>query len=112
MSRMGWADSQRSARKRHWARLERLLNGLPPAHADTFRQLQYDLPLSYSTTGRFRDIFLGVEQPPVLSIAPWLLDDLGVEPSARRDELEGRLFTVSVLLCARDHLVMALMDSG
>lgn len=108
---MGWADSQRSARERHWARLERVLNGLAPSHADTFRQLQYDLALSYSTTGRFRDIFLGLEQPPVLSIAPWLLDDLGLAPSPSRDELDGRLLTVSVLLCARDHLVTALLDS-
>jgi hypothetical protein len=110
MPRTRWADSQRSARERHWARLERLLNGLPPALADSFRQLHYDLALSYSTTGRFRDIFLGPELPPVLSIASWVLDDLGVAPGAVRDELEGRLLSVSVLLCARDHLVMALLD--
>ena len=111
MPHMRWADAQRSARERHWARLERLLNGLPPTLGDSFRQLQYDLALSYSTTGRFRDIFLGLEQPPVLSITPWLLDDLGVAPSPSRDELEGRLLTASVLLCARDHLVTALLDS-
>ena len=109
---MRWADTQRRARERHWARFERVVNRLPPAQADSFRQLQYDLALSYSTTGRFRDIFLGAELPPVLSIAPWVLDDRGVAPSADRAELDGRLLTVSVLLCARDHLVMALLDSG
>jgi hypothetical protein len=109
--RRRWADSQRSARERHWPRLERQLNGFQPNFADSFRQLQYDLALSYSTTGRFPDIFLGLEQPPVLSIASWALDDLGVPPGAARDELEGRLLIISVLLCAREHLVMALLDN-
>ena len=108
---MRWADSQRRARAEQWAQLERTLNGFPPALADSFRRLQYDLALSYSTTGRFRDIFLGAELPPVLSIAPWVLDDLGLAPNGDRAELDGRLLAVSVLLCAREHLVMALLDS-
>lgn len=107
---MGWAESSRRARDRHWARLERLLNGLPAALGASFRLLQYDLALRYSDTGRFRDIFTGVDQPPVLSIASWLFDDLGLR-SADRDEIEGRAFLASVLLAAREHLVMELQDT-
>jgi hypothetical protein len=107
---IGWADSQRQARDRHWVRCEQLVSALPPGLAGAYRILQFDLALRYSSTGRFRDIFLGIEQPPVLWIAPWLLADAQPEHPTDRVEEEQRLFATSVLLVAREQLVMALLD--
>jgi hypothetical protein len=107
---MGWAESQRRVRDRHWRGVEGLLDNFPPALSASFRLLQFNLSICHSSTGRFRDIFMGSEQPPVPWIAAWLVADSCPAEWAERDEVEQRLFVTSVLLASREHLVTALLD--
>jgi hypothetical protein len=72
--------------------------------------LEYDLALRHSETGQFRDIFLGVEAFPILSIGGWLLDDLGVTRNPERDRVERHLFLASLLLAARAHAIESIAD--
>jgi hypothetical protein len=109
---MQWAAEQARIRDQHWESLERLLKGLPHAVAEPFRLLEFELALHHSPTGRIRDIFTGVEQPPIPWVGPWLLADLGYPPSATRDTLESRLFSAAVLLGAREHLARRLSDAA
>ena len=108
---MEWAVEQARVRDRYWESLERLLRGLEPRVAEPFRLLEFELALHYSPTGRLRDVFTGVERPPLPSIGPWLLTDLGSPPSPRRDALASQLFCAGVLLGAREHLLLRLADS-
>ncbi len=108
---MGWAAEQARIRDRHWESLEWLLRGLPHDVAETFRLLEFELALHYSPTGRLRDVFTGVEQPPLPFVGPWLLNDLGSPPSPGRDALSSQLFSAGVLLGAREHLVGRLADA-
>jgi hypothetical protein len=108
---MEWAAEQARVRDRHWESLERLLRGLPHDVAEPFRLLEFELALHQSPSGRFRDVFTGVEQPPLPSVGPWLLNDLGSSPSASRYALESQLFCAGVLLGAREHLVRRLADA-
>jgi hypothetical protein len=105
-----WADVQIDARDLSWPEVERVLSALPP---DMFRQaklLEYDLALRYADSGQFRDIFTGPNHFPILSIVRWLLDDLGVEPSAARDDAERHLFVLALLLVARGHVIERMAD--
>ena len=108
---MEWAAEQARVRDRYWESLERLLRGLEPRVAEPFRLLEFELALHYSPTGRLRDVFTGVQQPPLPSIGPWLVGDLGAPPSPRRDALASQLFCAGVLLGAREHLLLRLADS-
>lgn len=105
-----WRDAQQGTHERHWPDVVRLLAGLP---SDLFRQaklLEYDLALRYSQTGQFKDIFLGADQFPILSVSSWLLDDFEVRPDAERG-LERHLFIASVLLAARTHVLERIADA-
>jgi hypothetical protein len=108
---MEWAAEQARIRDRHWESLERLLRGLPQDVAEPFRLLEFELALHHSPTGRLRDVFTGVEQPPLPWVGPWLLSDLGCPPSPSRDAVAAQLFAAGILLGAREHLVRRLADS-
>jgi hypothetical protein len=95
-----------------WGDLDRLLAALPPTLFRQVKLLEYDLALRYSQAGQFHDVFRGVDQPPVLSVATWLLDDLDIPSGAARDATERRLFRASVLLAARVGTVEGLRDPG
>lgn len=107
-----WGDEQIRGRRRHWPDVDRLFAGLPPRLFEQAKLLQYDLALAYSETGQFADVFLGPEQFPLLSIVPWLLDDLKVRQDPRRDEFERRCFIASVLLACRAHVAQRVHDPG
>ena len=97
---------------RWWDDVDRLFAALPPSLFRQIKLLEYDLALRYSRTGQFHDIFSSPDQPPVLSIAPWLLSDLEIPSSATRDEAEKRLFVASVLMVTRGQTVEGLGDPG
>lgn len=102
-----WRSAQEGARDEHWPRVERLLADLPPGLARLTKLLEYDLGLAASDTGQFRDCFLGVDRFPVLSIGPWLFDDLGASVRSGghvSTEAEGRLFVASLLMAFGVHL--------
>ncbi len=102
--------AERRAHIRPWPEVDRLFADLP---SHLFRQaklLRYDLALSYSPNGQFEDIFIGRDEFPLLSIAPWLLDDLGFAESPERDEIERHLYLVGVLLAGRTHAVERMSD--
>jgi hypothetical protein len=106
-----WREAQRLTHERCWPDVARLLAGLPP---DLFRKaklLEYDLALRYSATGQFKDIFLGVDHFPILSLSSWLLDDLDVAPGDERQRFERHLFIASVLLAARTHTLERIADA-
>lgn len=105
-----WLEEQRQARRRHWADVDRLLNELPPLLFRQAKLLQYNLALRYSESGQFSDVFLGPDQLPILSVPGWLLEDLEVPAGPGRDEIERRLFLVSVLLSARSHAIESAGD--
>jgi hypothetical protein len=103
-------EAQPEHKGRWWEDVDRLFAGLP---APLFRQvklLEYDLALRYSTTGQFHDVFDGPEFPPVLSVAPWILDDLEAPAGPTRDGTERVLFLASALLAMRAQTVQALRD--
>ena len=105
-----WLDAERTARRRHWADVDRLLKDLPLRLFRQAKLVQYDLALRYSDSGQFPDIFLGVDRFPILSVASWLLDDFGVPPGPDRDDIERRLFLASVLLAVRTQSIESLGD--
>jgi hypothetical protein len=105
-----WVDGQRRSHERHWTAVERVLRDLPPDLSRQAKLLEYDLALRYSDTGQFKDIFLGADQFPILSIGTWLLTDVSPEASAQRDDVERRLFVAAVLLAARTHVADAIDD--
>ena len=104
------ADPRLSSR--WWDDVDRLFAALPPSLFRQIKLLEYDLALRYSRTGQFHDIFSSPDQPPVLSIAPWLLSDLEIPSSATRDEAEKRLFVASVLMVTRVQTIEGLHDPG
>lgn len=107
-----WADSQRRAHEVHWPDVDRLFTSLP---AHLFRQaklLEYDLALRYSASGQFREIYRGADQFPILSIAGWLTDDLGIPVDVDRQDVERRLFLVQLLLAAQAQLLEGIADSS
>ena len=105
-----WRDAQRREQHRGWEGVDRALVALPPRLFRQAKLLEYDLALRWSTTGQFRDIFLGTDAFPLTSIGRWLLDDLGIVPPAGRPETESHLLVASVFLAARAHLVDAILD--
>jgi hypothetical protein len=105
-----WRDAQRRERERLWPVVERSLSGLPPRLFDQAKLLEYDLALAYSSSGQFRDIFLGDDQFPALSVGGWLIDDLALVTGARRDRSERHLFLAAVLLAARTNLIASIFD--
>ena len=109
-SPIAWTAGQARARERYWPDVERCFGGLPLRVFRQAKLLEYDLALRHSESGQFRDVFLGVEQIPILSICGWLLDDLGVGPGRERDRVEGHLFLASVLLAARTHVIEQIPD--
>lgn len=105
-----WRDAQTRDRERHWPAVERLLNALPPHLFDQAKLLEYDLALHYSQTGQFRDIFLGPEQFPLLSIGSWLIEDLSLQAGPKRERAERHLFLAAVLMAARGHTIKGISD--
>jgi hypothetical protein len=106
-----WRDAQRRTHERCWPDVVRLVAGLPP---DLFRKaklLEYNLALRYSATGQFKDIFLGADQFPILSLSSWLLNDLDVATGDERQRFERHLFIASVLLAARTHALERIADA-
>jgi len=55
-------------------------------------------------------VFRGASQVPLLSIAGWLFEDLGLSHSADRDRAEGLLFRAALLLAGRTHAIESLRD--
>ncbi len=105
-----WLGVQEDVRERYWPDVERLLSGLPPRLFRQAKLLEYDLALRYSDTGRFRDIFVGPGQFPVLSIGSWLLRDLDDRQGPERDEAERGLLVAGFLLAARSHVMEGIGD--
>ncbi len=105
-----WADSQRRAHEVHWPDVDRLFTSLPPHLFRQAKLLEYDLALRYSASGQFRDIYRGSDQFPMLSIAGWLIDDLGMPVGEDREDAEWRLFLVQLLLAARVQLLEGIGD--
>ena len=107
-----WAEQQQRARERCWPAVEDLLGSLPPNLFRLSKLVEYDLALRHSESGRLRDIFLGPDQFPLLSIASWLLDDLDVPPGPARDEAEQGLFLVGLLKALRSQALAGLADAA
>jgi hypothetical protein len=85
--------------------------GALPAHL--FRQaklVEYDLALRHSSTGLFRDVFLGTDQFPILSLGGWLLDDLDARPGPERGRVERHLFLAATLLAIGEHTVASMLE--
>ena len=106
-----WSEAQRLERERLWPGVEELLSGLPPSLFGQVKLLEYDLALRYSPSGQFRDIFLGADQFPLLSIGSWLIEDLSLESGPKRERTERRLFRAAFLVAARTHVVRSVLDS-
>ena len=107
---MVWREAQRHERERLWPRVEQLLGDLPPALSAQIRLLEYDLALRYSPSGQFADIFLGADQFPLLSIGSWLIEDLSLLTSPKRERAERDLFCAAVLMAARTHTIRSILD--
>jgi hypothetical protein len=107
-----WAERQLAFRDRHWPTATRLLDALPQPLWAEVKLLEYDLALRHSDTGQFRDIFLGADRFPLLSLADWLLDDLGPVGQPRRSDAERRLFIASLLLAIRAQAIDSLLDQS
>lgn len=105
-----WREAQRHERERLWPDVERLLSGLPPNLARQVKLLEYDLALRYSPSGQFRDIFLGADQFPLLSIGGWLIEDLSLLTGPKRERAERHLLRAAVLMAARTHTVRSILD--
>jgi hypothetical protein len=105
-----WREGQRYERERLWPGVEQLLSGLPPNLASQVKLLEYDLALRYSPSGQLRDIFLGADQFPLLSIGTWLIDDLSLQAGPKRERTEWHLFRAAFLMAARSHTVGSLLD--
>ena len=106
-----WVDAQQRVQERHWPAVERLLSALPPRLFRQVKLLEYDLALRHSSTGELRDVFLGVDQFPLLSIGPWLLDDLGAPSGPEREGAERNLFLTALMLGARSHAIEGIFDA-
>jgi hypothetical protein len=107
-----WEEAQRIERERLWPAVEQLLSGLPPSVSGQFKLLEYDLALRYSSTGQFRDIFLGADQFPLLSMAGWLIEDFSLLTAPKRDRAERHLFRAAVLMAARTHVIRSVIDEA
>jgi hypothetical protein len=105
-----WSEEQRHERERLWPGVEQLLSGLPPNLAGQVKFLEYDLALRYSPSGQFRDIFLGADQFPLLSIGGWLIEDLWLETGPKRARAERHLFRAAALMAARSHTIGSILD--
>ena len=106
------AESRPRPTARWWDDVDRLFAALPPALFRQVKLLEYDLALRYSPSGQFHDVFSGLEQPPILSVATWLFDDLEFPPGASRDQAERHLFTASALLAMRMQAVEGMREPG
>ena len=106
-----WADEQTSSRDRHWRDLERLLGELPPRLLRQLKLVEYDLALRCSSSGRFRDIFTGVDQFPLLSVGDWLLADWAMTAGPDRERAERHLFIAAALMAARGHTIGGIRDT-
>jgi hypothetical protein len=106
-----WSEAQRLERERLWPGVQELLSGLPPSLSGQVKLLEYDLALRYSPSGQFRDIFLGPDQFPLLSIASWLMEDLALETGNKRERAERRLFRAAFLVAARTHAMRSVLDA-
>jgi hypothetical protein len=105
-----WSEAQRRERERLWPAVEQLLGGLPPRLSGQVKLLEYDLALRYSPSGQFRDIFLGADQFPLLSIGSWLIEDLSLQAGPRRERTEWHLFCAALLMAARRHTIASVLD--
>ena len=106
-----WADAQKRERERLWSGVEHLLGNLPPSLSGQVKLLEYDLALRYAPSGQFRDIFLGADQFPLLSIGSWLIEDLGLETDPDREAAERHLFLAAVLSAARRHATLSILEA-
>jgi hypothetical protein len=105
-----WESRQAAFRDRLWPTAARLLGSLPEPVFAEVKLLEYDLALRHSDTGQFRDIFMGADRFPLLSLADWLLDDLGASDGSRRADAERGLFIASLLLAIRAQALDSLLD--
>lgn len=105
-----WREAQRRTHERCWPDVVRLLAGLPPDLARQAKLVEYDLALRHSETGQFKDIFLGANHVPILSVAGWLLDDLEAGSAREREQLERHSFVASLLLAMRIHVLDRIGD--
>jgi hypothetical protein len=103
-----WQEAQRRAHGRLWPEVDRRLAALPPRLFRQAKSLQYDLGLRYAESGQFADVFMGPDEPAILSLGGWLLDDLRVH----RPDAEPHLFLVSVLLLLRTQALEAIDDEA
>ncbi|CAN5575877.1 hypothetical protein BH23CHL8_BH23CHL8_00860 [soil metagenome] len=81
---------------------------LPPRLFRQAKLLQYDLGLRYAESGQFADVFMGPDEPAILSLGGWLLEDLSIH----RPDAEQRLFLVSVLLLLRTQALETIDDEA
>jgi hypothetical protein len=94
-------QNQRSA---CWPAIEQFFGLLSP---DLFRQaviLKTHLGLTYSSSGRFRDIFTRSHDHPLLYLHFWLLDDWNETATLARKRLEKHLLPAGVLSATAYHL--------
>jgi len=104
-----WQESQRRTHEAHWPEIERFFSSLPPRLFRQAKLLEYDFAFRYAATGQFRHAFMGADQFPILSLAGWLLDDLGV-PTTDRADADRHLFLASFLLAARVQTIEGILD--
>ncbi len=105
-----WREAQKRARGRSWPDIDRLLGGLPPRLSGQAKLLEYELALRHAPTGQFRDVFLGPDQLPLLSVGPWILEDLGSPGGDARPAIERSLTRIGVLLAMRATAFEAQLD--
>ena len=106
-----WSEAQRVERERLWPGVEELLSGLPPSLSGQLKLLEYDLALRYSPSGQFRDIFLGADQFPLLSIASWLIEDLKLETGNEARTSRTASLPCCLLMAARTHAMRSVLDA-
>src|SRR5689334_9541918 len=99
-----------NTRSEGWLKVGRLFATLPPTLFQQIKLIEYDLALRYSSTGQFQDVFSEPDQPPVLSVATWLFDDLEVSLGPASADAKTHLFVASLLLAARVQVVAGLED--
>ena len=64
----------------------------------------------HAPSGRAAAIITGLGRFPILSLARWLLDDLGMPDGDVRLETERQIFVASALLAVRTHISGAIFD--